>query len=220
MNGHLAAISELVEHATDVRSDLGISDAYSLRLGLILQDAAFAESLASAHLDVDDLALMSASSWVWYLRWRCVRASAPPVPFLMALYGSTPDGTIRRSIVDSVLNAQRPTLSEVRQPGTRFLRNFLELPDQGGASPATQETALLEIADYLLDIGTRQSLTVFASLLDEYPTEHDRLIGLVYSHISSIEPHDDARTEWLEAVGLTQTPPEKVRRPESGTYQL
>lgn len=220
MNGFVAAIAELVEHTTSVKADLNESEAYSLRLGLILQDEAFAESVAHAHLDVDDLPLMSAGSWAWYLRWRSVRAPTPSWRFLGALYRSSFEGAIRRSIIHSVVNSPRVAHDAVdleQDLGTLLVRTFMHevpVPEPARARFGDYGNGILELADYLLEIGTSRSLAIFSSIMTDRPAEHDRMVGLVYDHISELSSYEPARAQWLASVGLPETQAHSERHDE------
>jgi hypothetical protein len=218
MNGFVGAVSGLIQEITNTNLGVSASESSSLHLGLLLEDEHFASGLANADLTAEDVPSMSVGSWIWYLRWRSVRAPAPAGAFLDALFEASSNPVLRRDIVESVLtsaNNDDATMSPDQSPYDDWIRRQLlvparqaghaervaELDDLRPDTREPREAQALEFASYLLEIGTEPALAVLRTVMRSSSPMRDSLIGLIYDQVSGIAADDETRVRWLQRLG-------------------
>jgi hypothetical protein len=227
MNALIGALSDLIETTVEPAQDLGLSEADSLRLNLLLEDRSFAEIFANATLEKDDVEQMSADAWVWYLQWRSAHAEPPSHDFLSALYDSTEDPLVRNGIVESLVLAAR----YARTPSSVPPRNW-EIHDipmswirqqfLGASAPAqstedaehsysglTERQRATDIVSHLLDLGDEYSIGAVRAFLHSDSPDRVDLTAQTLAWIS--ETDGEIRSEWLRRLGLQETPPTNTR---------
>jgi hypothetical protein len=223
VNALIGALSELIERTVEPAEDLGLSEADSLRLNLLLEDQGFIEIFANAVLEPDDIEQMSAYAWVWYLQWRSTRAEPPSGDFLSALYDSTEDPLVRNGIVESLVMAARyarttsstpPEDWEIHDIPMNWIRQqFLvasasvqaEQDVELSYSRFNERRRAADIMSHLLELGDEYSIGAIRAFLHADPPDRADFTAQALEWISKTD--GKIRSEWLRRLGLPSTPP-------------
>jgi hypothetical protein len=223
MNALIGALSDLIERTAEPADDLGLSEADSLRLNLLLEDPAFVESFANTALEPDDIEQMSAYAWVWYLQWRSTHAEPPSGDFLSALYDSTEDPLVRNGIVESVVLAARYAQTTPSTPPEDWEIHDIPMPwirqqflvasasvQAGGDvelpySRFDDRQRAADIVPHLLEFGDEYSIGAIRAFLHADPPNRAAFTAQALEWIS--ETDGKIRSDWLRLLGLPNTPP-------------
>lgn len=223
MNLLIAGLSDFLERAAEETDDLGLTEADSIRLNLLLEHQEFAKIFASTALEPDDIELMSTDAWVWYLQWRSSRAEPPSSDFLSALYDSTEDQLIRNEIVESLVVAARYARTPTSTPSADW--GIHDIPMAWirqqflAASASAQQREHVEssylrldegqraadIVSNLLMLGDDYSIGAIRAFLQANPPDRADLTARALEWIS--ETNGRIRSEWLRNLGFPNNSP-------------
>lgn len=222
MNPLIGALSDLIERTAEPAEDLGLSEADSFRLNLLLEDLRFAELFANAALEPDDIEQMSADAWVWYLQWRSTRAEPPSSDFISALYDSTEDPLVRSGIVESLILAARygrtisstpPEDWQIHDIPMNWIRQQFLAASTAAQSREQSEQPYYrlderqraaDIVSHLLELGDDYSIGAIRAFLHADPPDRADFTAQALEWIS--ETDGKIRSEWLRRLDFPNTP--------------
>jgi hypothetical protein len=212
MNALLAVAADFFEHLTDPSRGRDVNESYGLRFHMLMRDdPEAARQLAAAPLAPDDVEVMSATAWLWYLTWRqSIMDDPPSAAFLDALYDQTTSPIFRLGIVE--LGAQDVRHGPPESTGLpsgwidQRIRAILAADDTPGRDeePAGQDRVgpAWELLTYLLDLGNETSLDAARVLLSSPWSAAGALRERTRGLIARMQLDEESELELRTRLGL------------------